>query len=44
MRNLGHTTGFIDMKRDGKTYNPKILLDTLMKLNYGFDVVKELAL
>jgi hypothetical protein len=40
---VGHTTGSIDMERYGKTYNPEILLETLKKLSYGFDLVKELA-
>jgi integrase len=38
---VGHTTGSIDMERYGKAYNPKVLLDTLEKLDYGFDIIKE---
>lgn len=35
---MGHATDSMSMSRYGKSYQPKVLLEAMMKLDYGFNV------
>ena len=36
--NIGHANESMTMSRDGKRYQPKVLLEAMMLLDYGIDM------